>query len=521
MTTRRQFFERLAQVGGVGAAYASMRALGMTGESTQPALLRVARGDARTRVLVLGAGIAGLVSAWELSQAGYDVTVLEARDRSGGRNWTVRNGTRIEMTDGSVQQCAFSEGQYFNAGPARLPSHHHAVLAYCKQFGVALETEVNMSRSAFMRSDKVHGGQPFRVSQAMGDSRGHLSELLTKAINRGRLDDQLTPDDRDRMVAFLRLYGDLDKDGAYAGSTRAGYQVTPGAFDRKGVPFPALSMHELLDADLWIAILFDEFVDWHATMMQPVGGMDRIPLAFESRLGKRIRRGREVLAIKRSARGVTVHHRDPRKGDTASLDADYVICTLPFSVLAGIEGDFSPDVKSAIARVKYDHSLKVAFEAPRFWEEQQIYGGISYVKGDTGLVWYPSHGFQSPRGIVLGAYANGLAAARLGEKPLAQRIAAASEAIERVHPGCSPLLSHGVNVTWAQVPYSLGPWVKPWDEPDGNDIADYTLLNQPDGPLYFASANLSQIPGWQEGAVLSAQRVVEMISQRAAQTSAA
>lgn len=516
MTTRRQFFARVAALGGFGAAYTSMRALGMTGDAHPPAPLSVAPAPTGTRVVILGAGIAGLVAAWELRQAGYAVTVLEARERVGGRNWTVRRGTRVEMTDGSVQTCAFADGEYFNAGPARLPSHHQTVLGYCRQFGVALETEVNQSRSAFMCSERVFGGQPFRIRQAMSDTRGHLTELLSKAINRGRLDDQLTLDDRDRMVDFLKIYGDLNRDGEYRGSERAGYQQTPGAFDRKGVAVAPLSMHELLDADLWIAILFDEFVDWQATMLQPVGGMDRIPLAFETRLDADIKRGAEVLALRHHERGVSVTYKHLADGSTASVEADYVISTLPFNILANIDSDFSAEVGAALRRVKYDHSLKVAFEAPRFWEAQQVYGGISYVKNDAGLVWYPSHGFQSDTGIVVGAYANGEAGQRLGDKPLAERIAYAAASIEQVHPGCSKLLRHGINVTWHKIPYSLGPWTLEWEGDDGNSPDDYRLLNQPDQRVYFATANLSQMPGWQEGAMLSAQRAVGMLSARAA-----
>ena len=77
-------------------------------------------------MLILGAGIAGLVSAWELSRVGYDCVVVEARRRAGGRNWTIRNGTRVEMTDGTTQLCILDEPNYFNAGPARLPSQHRS-----------------------------------------------------------------------------------------------------------------------------------------------------------------------------------------------------------------------------------------------------------------------------------------------------------------------------------------------------------------------------------------------------------
>jgi len=73
------------------------------------------------KIAILGAGIGGLVSALELRKAGFDCTVLEARDRPGGRNWTVRGGTKIEFTDGTVQHCTFDEGLYLNTGPGRIP----------------------------------------------------------------------------------------------------------------------------------------------------------------------------------------------------------------------------------------------------------------------------------------------------------------------------------------------------------------------------------------------------------------
>jgi monoamine oxidase len=87
-----------------------------------------------------------------------------------------------------------------------------------------------------------------------------------------------------------------------------------------------------------------------------------------------------------------------------------------------------------------------------------------------------------------------------------------------VHPGSAALLRNGINVTWSKIPYSRGGWVADWGIPGGNDLADYKLLNQPDGPIYLATANLSQTPGWQEGAALSAHRVVGLIGARARQT---
>jgi monoamine oxidase len=104
--TRRDFLRQVAGVGGYRATYLTMQALGLldTAAAAQP--LKLPRGEAHgTKVAILGAGVAGLSAAYELGKAGYQCTVLEARNRVGGRNWSIRRGTRIDMTDGTSQVC--------------------------------------------------------------------------------------------------------------------------------------------------------------------------------------------------------------------------------------------------------------------------------------------------------------------------------------------------------------------------------------------------------------------------------
>src|ERR1041384_7830953 len=115
--------------------------------SAEPFALPPGSGRGR-KVVILGAGIAGLVSAYELRRAGWDVTVLEARDRIGGRVWTVRGGDRIVQTGRPDQVARFDPGLYFNAGAARIPTTHRVILGYARKFGVPLETFVNSNRSA-------------------------------------------------------------------------------------------------------------------------------------------------------------------------------------------------------------------------------------------------------------------------------------------------------------------------------------------------------------------------------------
>ncbi|HJP94447.1 MAG TPA: FAD-dependent oxidoreductase [Pyrinomonadaceae bacterium] len=111
--TRRQFLRRSA-VAVAGAGLNSTGALGTI----------ILRSPAR-KVLILGAGMAGLVAAYELSKLGHEVTILEARTRPGGRVHTLRE--------------PFSDGLYAEAGAARIPDNHDLTLKYVKEFALPLE----------------------------------------------------------------------------------------------------------------------------------------------------------------------------------------------------------------------------------------------------------------------------------------------------------------------------------------------------------------------------------------------
>ena len=130
-----------------------------------------------TSVLVLGAGVAGLACAYELEKAGYAVTVLEARGRTGGRNLTVRPGTELTDTRGTTQRADLGEGRWFNAGPARIAAHH-TTIDYCRELGVAIEPFVNVNVDAYV----VANGEVRRRRSLDADLDGYVAELLTKAI---------------------------------------------------------------------------------------------------------------------------------------------------------------------------------------------------------------------------------------------------------------------------------------------------------------------------------------------------
>jgi monoamine oxidase len=269
-------------------------------------------------------------------------------------------------------------------------------------------------------------------------------------------------------------------------------------------------MHALLDADLWDDLLYEEQIWWQATMFQPIGGMDRIPAAFEKRLAHLIRFNSPVEQIRKTPAGVRVVYREGKTGTTATIDAHYCICAIPFSVLKSIDADFSPDLKEIIDTTTYDQAYKIAWESPRFWErDNSIYGGISFLSQPVNLVWYPSARLFSEKGVILSGYGleNGTV---MGTMDLAAKLAASRRCVELLHPGRSRELTKPIGVCWGRIPYNLGSWVH---IADPVMFAGYERAIQPDGPIYLCGEHLSHLVGWQEGAALSAHRAVAMLSQ--------
>jgi monoamine oxidase len=526
--SRRRFLQAVGAAGGAAAVLGSMEALRLVapaGEHRQPfrpprksdfTLQGRANG---TRVLILGAGIAGLTTAYELEKAGYACEILEARERPGGRNWTVRGGTTETELDGTVQTAAFSDGQYFNAGPARIPQHH-TTLDYCRELGVPIEIFANQNADAWYYNEARDGalgeltGRRIRHRTAKADYLGYVSELLAKAISQHSLDADLTDADAVRMVEFLRGFGALGPNDRYAGGGRRGYVVPPGAGLQAGSSEDPTTLSELLTSQLGFYFPFELEWDQAMLMFQPVGGMDRIPRALADAIRGRIRYGVEVAGIANTRDGVAVTFAE---GEQArQVTADYCVCTIPPMILAKIPNDFSSAVQVDLASLRPVSTGKVGLEFKRrFWEEDdRIFGGITDTNMDIGTIWYPSSGYLGERGVVVGAYNYFNSADAFAAMTPKAREAHALEQGRKVHGDAyvDEFVS-SFSSAWRKTRYSEGGWVA-WEERTGSVGEAYARLLEPQGRVYFAGDHLTHVTAWQHGAFESARSVVTALHQR-------
>ncbi|TFE23216.1 flavin monoamine oxidase family protein [Cohnella luojiensis] len=524
--TRRQFLTTVGKIGGGAAVFSVMGTLGLLSPETlkaaeyEPPGMNDLKHSNRNgkKVVILGAGVAGMTAAYELGLAGYDCTILEARTRSGGRVWSVRKGTANTEVGGTKQIARFDNGMYFNAGPMRIPQFH-VTMEYIRKFGVPIEPFNNVNDHAYYYNENVGelSSQKIRKRAAKADVRGYVSEMMAKAVNLQALDLPLTPEEKEKLVEYLRAEGGLDKDLFYKGTSRGGYKDEPGSGLDAGVLRDPFSMKAIINSGFGNFLSSEYSYDQQMMMFHPIGGMDAVSNAFESRLKGKIQFNAEVTEIKQSNNSVTVEYKDLVTGKMKQAMGDFCICTIPLTVLKSIKADFSPEMKSAIDSVGYASAGKIGLQFKRrFWEEdEQIYGGNSLTNMDISSIYYPPTRYNDKKGLLLGYYNFGANADKLGAMTYQQREAHALTQGAKIHPQYYKEFEASFSVDWKKIKYNLGGWVS-YTGDQRQTI--YPTLCKPDRNVYLAGEHMSYITAWQAGAIESAREVVTAIHQRVMQS---
>ena len=517
--SRRSLLGMIGTVAGSTAMYHAMTAMGHTQPSSYAGPINLDGAPEGTKVLILGAGLAGMTAALEMRDAGYEVEVLEFREKAGGRCWTLRSGDTYTELGGATQNVDFAEGNYINPGPWRLPHNHYAVMDYCRRLKVPLEPFIQTNYNAYVHRGDAFGGKPMRMKHILTDYRGHVSELLAKAVDQGSLDDMVSQEDREVLIESLRSFGVLDDSNAYVKSLQTssyrGYEKQPGGgVDAAPVASDLLDPSEVLQSRLWAMLSTHETMNHHAPMFQPVGGMDGIAKGFEREVGDLITYNAKVVSLQQDDGGVTVTWEDTAGGGgTQTSTADYCICTIPFSVLGQIDHNLSGGLSSVISDMPYNGSTKVGLEFKRrFWEQDEdIYGGITYTDQAITQISYPSTGYQSDGpGVLLGGYTwRGADTFKFNAMQPEERIEWALRMGEKIHPQYREEFKTGVAVSWHKVPWVLG-CSGIWKDREGS----YEDAIAIDNRVVCAGEHLSYLPAWQEGAILSSLDAVSRLHDK-------
>lgn len=512
--TRREFIWNVVRAG--GSAAAALSALGLRAPVSSPSLPDRKGDGGGKHIIVLGGGLAGLASAYELRKLGYSCTILEARTRPGGRCWSVRGGDSASEISGPTQVAGFDSGQYMNAGPARIPQHHSLTFDYCRELGVELEMFANDNESAYyyVEGEGPLADERVRAREVENDLYGYTSELLAKSIHEDKLDTPLTDEDEERLLNYLNERGALSENFDYEGSSRRGYESLPSPSSKGKVADP-FALESIIKSGFG-----DEYTDAYGfhqqpTMFEPVGGMDRIPHAFAQELEHDLEYGAEIDGIfKQPDGGVEISYVDTHDRPQKVM-GDYCVCTIPLSVLSSIENNMSEEMTEAIDAVDFARTGKIGLQfSRRFWEEDdQIFGGVSRTSMDITQIWYPCHDFFADKGVLIGYYNFGDTAEKVADLSAAGRERLALEQGSKIHPQYREEFENSFSVAWHKTRYQEGGWAN-YDEETRKKY--YPQLTEPDGPIYLAGDQITNHPGWMNAAFKSAHHAVQRIHDRAA-----
>jgi monoamine oxidase len=448
------------------------------------------------KVVIVGAGMAGLLAGYELQHAGHDVKIIEATQRVGGRILTIRE--------------PFGDGLYGEAGAMRVPISHKLTQGYIEKFGLQIMPFTKASENAFfhingkkyLRSDVEKDPSLLKL-----DTRNKASNLairqqwdafIHETANRLRQDE-------DYWDELMKKYGDLSLFDFLRQQGWDSETITMFTLTESLETVLARSFMEILQLETeWIGV----------ELTQIVGGMDLLPRAFLPGMERNILFGCEMTALNYTADSVTVHFQNTN--GILQLTGDYAIVTIPFPALRHVEilKPFSYAKQTAIRQLHYNNAVKILLQCRRrFWEEDEgLFGGATVTDLPNRLLFYPDHGRDTKKGILMAAYVYGDDANRWAMLSPEERIKQVMKHTTKIHPQVMNEVEVGFSKVWSEDRFAGGACAAVFDP--GQQTRLYEAMIAPEGPVFFAGEHTSFKHTWIEGAVESGLRVASEIHKR-------
>lgn len=452
------------------------------------------------KVVVIGAGMAGLVAASELLRAGHDPVILEAQHRVGGRVLTLRE--------------PWADGLWAEAGAMRIPASHRLTHALIDRFGLATQPFTMDNPQAYccfcgttLRKAEI-AGNPTVLGFEVAEHELHqpIGDLWATAL--------------EPFATRLATEGDgawgaiaADHDHLSVREFLEERHWSEGSIELFGLLFN----QEALMNSSFLELLREELGGFYSDLVYIDGGTDLLPRSFVPELSDRIRFGAKMTAIEQSDDDVTVHYRTGAGRFSAS--GDYAVLAVPFPVLRHVEvlTPFSRAKQRAIRQLHYDASAKVFLQfRRRFWEDDDgIVGGGSVTDLAVRNIYYPDHGRDTGRGVMLASYTWGEDAQRWGSLPPAERVAQALEDVTRLHPQAAEEFEVGASKMWHDDEFAGGAFAL-FDP--GQQTLLYEAIIASEGRIHIAGEHASLAHAWIQGAIESGIRAAAEIHERAGAT---